>query len=106
MNVITHVIKSSPLPPSLPPSLPVCRKLTLETLYWSVFQNEAERNDNARQFVQLVQEQLSKPATEVSLPTETPCLLTPSPLTPSPLSLHHLSPHTPPTGHTGDCDGV
>ena len=53
--------------PSLSPS-PLCpnRKLTLENLYWSVFDRAEERENNGRQFVQLVQEQLSKPTTEVS----------------------------------------
>jgi hypothetical protein len=46
-------------------------KLTLEYLYWCVFQNEGEREDNGRQFVQLVQEQLSKPAIEPTLETVT-----------------------------------
>lgn len=49
-------------------SLCLCpsRKLTLENLYWYVFADEKEREDHGLQFVQLVQEQLSKPATEVS----------------------------------------
>ena len=38
----------------------------MENLYWSEFENEAERENNGRQFVQLVQEQLAKPAGEVS----------------------------------------
>lgn len=46
-------------------------KLTLENLYWTVFESEAEREDNGRQFVQLMQEQLSKPATEATLETVT-----------------------------------
>lgn len=51
--------------PSLSPCL--SRKLTLENLYWYVFADEKDREDHGLQFVQLVQEQLSKPATEVSL---------------------------------------
>ena len=60
MNVITST-------PTLHFSLAqlLHRKLTLENLYWTVFESEAEREDNGRQFVQLMQEQLSKPATEV-----------------------------------------
>ena len=42
-----------------------CRKLTLENLYWSEFEREEERENNGRQFVQLVQEQLTKPTAEV-----------------------------------------
>ena len=60
---------SRPHPPTLTlphSSLPTPhRKLTLENLYWSVFESESEREDNGRQFVQLVQEQLSKPSAEV-----------------------------------------
>ena len=74
----SHLFLSLPL--SLSPSLPLFltpplslppRKLTLENLYWSVFESEEERENNGRQFVQLVQEQLTKPTAEVS-PTP-PC---------------------------------
>ena len=54
-------LSSLPLSPALSP-----RKLTLETMYWSVFEREEERENNGRQFVQLVQEQLTKPTAEVS----------------------------------------
>jgi hypothetical protein len=46
-------------------------KLTLENLYWSVFERAEERENNGRQFVQLVQEQLTKPTTEATLETVT-----------------------------------
>ncbi len=57
-------------PSLLPPSPPLClslRKLTLENLYWTIFDNEEERANTGKQFVQLVQEQLAKPAAEVGL---------------------------------------
>ena len=41
------------------------RQLTLENMHWSVFENEEEREDSGCHFVQLVQEQLSKPSREV-----------------------------------------
>ena len=47
-----------------------CRKLTLESLYWTAFDSEEERATHGRQFVQLVQEQLSKPVTEVCVQSD------------------------------------
>jgi len=40
------------------------RKLTLQSLSWTVFDKEAEKEAVGRQFVQLVQEQLTKPVGE------------------------------------------
>ena len=43
----------------------------MENLYWCVFESNEERENNGRQFVQLVQEQLSRSTAEVRAPTHT-----------------------------------